>query len=143
MAWATENKLGIIASLVVLVLGVVAAVWLANNLSGRSAPDAGPALISESPGLPLPQPEEPVGAAQEVSGSVQGEDALFTWTNPEPKEGDTYLWRSTTATGKGRITTAEEASATTPSLDEDRTCIEVVVVRSNGKQSDPTVGCVE
>jgi serine/threonine protein kinase len=143
MAWATENKAGIIASLVVLVLGVVAAVWLADNLSGRPAPETAPTLISESPALPLPEPEEPVEAAQEVTGSRKGEDAVFTWTNPEPKDGDAYLWRSTTATGKGRITTAEKTSATTPVLEEDRTCIEVVVVRSNGKQSDPAVGCVE
>jgi serine/threonine protein kinase len=143
MAWATENKVGIIASLVVLVLGVVAAVWLADNLTGRPAPETAPTLISESPALPLPEPEEPVEAAQEVTGSRKGEDAVFTWTNPEPKDGDAYLWRSTTATGKGRITTAEKTSATTPVLEEDRTCIEVVVVRSNGKQSDPAVGCVE
>jgi serine/threonine protein kinase len=143
MAWVTENTVGIIASLVVLVLGVVAAVWLANGLSGRSAPETAPTLISESPALPLPQPEEPVEAAQGVAGSQQGADAVFTWTNPEPKDGDAYLWRTTTATGKGRITTAEDTSATTPVLEDDRTCIEVVVVRSNGKQSDPAVGCVE
>ncbi len=143
MAWATENTAGIIASLVVLVLGVAAAVWLAGNLAGRPAPDTAPTLISESPALPLPEPEEPVEAAQEVTGAQDGEDAVFTWTNPEPKEGDAYLWRTTTATDKGRITTAEEASATTPVLEHDRTCIEVVVVRANGKQSDPAVGCVE
>ncbi|HRO92528.1 serine/threonine-protein kinase [Citricoccus sp.] len=143
MAWATENRTGIIASLVVLVLGVAAAVWLAGSLSARPAPDTAPTLISESPALPLPEPERPVRAAEEVSGTRQGQDAVFTWTNPEPAQGDEYLWRTTTATGKGRITTAEKASATTPVLEQDRTCIEVVVVRANGKQSDPAVGCVE
>ena len=73
----------------------------------------------------------------------EGEDAVFTWTNPDPRDGDTYLWRTTTATGKGEVTPAEQTAATTPVLDQDRTCIEVVVVRSNGKQSDPAVGCVE
>ena len=143
MAWASENKVGIIASLVVLVLGVVAAVWLATSLSARPTPDTAPTLISESPALPLPRPEEPVKAAEEVSGTRKGEDAVFTWTNPQPKEGDEYLWRTTTATGKGRITTSAKTSATTPVLEQDRTCIEVVVVRANGKQSDPAVGCVE
>lgn len=143
MAWASENKVGIIASLVVLVLGVVAAVWLATSLSARPTPDTAPTLISESPALPLPQSEEPVEPAEKVAGTQEGEDAVFTWTNPQPKEGDEYLWRTTTATGKGRITTSEKTSATTPVLEQDRTCIEVVVVRANGKQSDPAVGCME
>ena len=81
--------------------------------------------------------------AEAIAAEVSGEHAVFTWQNPELREGDTYLWRTTTATGKGRITGVEEPTATTPVLDGDRTCIEVVVVRSNGKQSDPTVGCVE
>ena len=68
---------------------------------------------------------------------------MFTWENPEQREGDTYLWRTTTATGKGRITGVEEPTATTPVLEDDRTCVEVVVVRSNGKQSEPAVGCVD
>ncbi|MGD6978307.1 MULTISPECIES: serine/threonine-protein kinase [Citricoccus] len=143
MAWVTENRTGIIASLVVLVLGVAAAVWLAGSLSSRPVPHTAPTMISESPALPLPEPERPVRAAEGVSGTRQGQDAVFTWTNPEPTQGDEYLWRTTTATGKGRITTAEKTSATTPVLEQDRTCIEVVVVRANGKQSDPAVGCVE
>ncbi|HEY4614169.1 MAG TPA: protein kinase [Citricoccus sp.] len=143
LAWVTENTAGIIASLAVLVLGVVAALWVAGNLAGRAAPDASPTFISEPPALPLPEPEEPVEEARELSGALEGEDAVFTWTNPDPRDGDTYLWRTTTATGKGEVTPAEQTAATTPVLDQDRTCIEVVVVRSNGKQSDPAVGCVE
>ncbi|GAA1664714.1 serine/threonine protein kinase [Citricoccus zhacaiensis] len=141
-AWMGENKIGIIASLVVLVLGIVGAVWLANSMAVQPREDPDPAFISESPGLPLPEPEDPVVAAENVTATVDGTDAVFTWENPDPKEGDTYMWRTSTATGQGRITTADEATATTPVLEEDRTCIEVVVIRSNGKQSDPTVGCL-
>lgn len=142
-AWISENRIGIIASLVVLVLGIVGAVWLANNLAVQPREDPDPTLISESPGLPVPEPEDPVTAAEGVSATAEGGEAVFTWDNPDPKDGDTYMWRTTTATGKGRITTAEEATASTPVVDGDRTCIEVVVIRSNGKQSDPTVGCLE
>jgi serine/threonine protein kinase len=143
LAWMAENKAGITASLVVLVLGIVGAVWLANAFAARPAPDAEPTFISQSPGLPVPEPEEPVKAAEGISATARQGDAVFTWDNPEPKEGDAYLWRTTTATGKGKITTSEQATATTPVLEGDRTCLEVVVVRSNGKQSDPAVGCLE
>lgn len=142
-AWMGENKVGIIASLVVLVLGIVGAVWLANSMAVQPREDPDPSFISESPGLPLPEPEDPVAAAENVTATADGAEAVFTWENPDPKEGDTYMWRTSTATGQGRITTADEATATTPVLEEDRTCIEVVVIRSNGKQSDPTVGCVD
>jgi hypothetical protein len=142
-AWMGENKVGIIASLVVLVLGIVGAVWLANSMAVQPREDPDPSFISESPGLPVPEPEDPVAAAENVTATADGAEAVFTWENPDPKEGDTYMWRTSTATGQGRITTADEATATTPVLEEDRTCIEVVVIRSNGKQSDPTVGCVD
>ncbi|GAA1117136.1 serine/threonine-protein kinase [Citricoccus alkalitolerans] len=142
-AWMGENKVGIIASLVVLVLGIVGAVWLANSMAVQPREDPDPTFISESPGLPLPEPEDPVAAAENVTATVDGADAVFSWENPDPKDGDTYMWRTSTATGQGRITTADETTATTPVLEEDRTCIEVVVIRSNGKQSDPTVGCVD
>lgn len=143
-AWFAENRIGVIASIVVVVLGVVAAIWLANSLSGRG-PDRTPegGLISESPALPLPEPEKPVKPAESVTAKIEGKQAQFSWENPEQREGDTYLWRTTTATGKGRITGVDEPAATTPVLEDDRTCIEVVVVRANGKQSEPTVGCVE
>ncbi|WP_313823723.1 serine/threonine-protein kinase [Citricoccus sp.] len=142
-AWMGENKVGIIASLVVLVLGIVGAVWLANSMAVQPREDPDPTFIDESPGLPLPEPEEPVAAAENVTATADGAEAVFTWENPDPKDGDTYMWRTSTATGQGRITTADEATATTPVLEEDRTCIEVVVIRSNGKQSEPTVGCVD
>lgn len=142
-AWISENRIGIIASLVVLVLGIVGAIWLANNLAVQPREDPEPSFISESPGLPVPEPEDPVVAAEAVTGAEEGGEAVFTWENPDPKDGDTYMWRTTTATGKGRITTADETTASTPVLDGDRTCIEVVVIRSNGKQSDPAVGCLE
>jgi predicted Ser/Thr protein kinase len=142
-AWLAENKAGVVAAAVVLVLGIAAAVWLAGTFTARPAPDAEPTFISASPGLPLPEPEEPVQAAEGVSASAAAGEAVFTWENPEPKSGDSYLWRTTTATGKGPITAAERTTATTPVLEDDRTCVEVVVVRSNGKQSDPAVGCLE
>ncbi|QCU78589.1 serine/threonine protein kinase [Citricoccus sp. SGAir0253] len=145
--WAGENRTGILAALAVLVLGVAAAAWVADGVAARpgpdAAPDAAPTLISESPARALPEREEPVAAVEDLAGRLEGEQAVFTWTNPRPRDGDTYLWRTTTATGKGRITTVEGPTVATPVLEEDRTCIEVVVVRSNGTQSDPAVGCLE
>ncbi len=142
-AWVAENKVGIIASLVVLVLGIVGAVWFANNVGVTPTKDPEQTFISEEPALPVPEPEDPVSAAEDVAAVAEDGEAVFTWENPDPKDGDTYMWRTSTATGKGRITTAEEPTANTPVLEGDRTCIEVVVIRSNGKQSEPTVGCLE
>jgi len=79
----------------------------------------------------------------DLAGTVRGDVAVFTWTNPEPEEGDAYLVAVTNRMGQTadpiRVTTTQ----TEVPIDQDgRACIEVRVVRSNGyASSTPATAC--
>ena len=36
-------------------------------------------------------------AVTELTGAVNGGDVVFTWTDPDPKPGDSYRWRTVVA----------------------------------------------
>ncbi len=71
--------------------------------------------------------------------------AKFTWTNPQPKPGDTFKWRiyDVQATGPYQATGKPEADV---ALDPSgTTCIQVMIVRSDGASSPmelDSIGCV-
>ncbi|MDR1426977.1 MAG: protein kinase [Bifidobacteriaceae bacterium] len=101
-------------------------------------------------GGPTAIPQDPVAATvpapTELRGEVFGEAAQFTWTNPEPEEGDTYVWRYIDRFGeRGEATVVREPEAEVPLVEGNKeTCIEVLVVRRSGAGStQPAHQCVE
>jgi serine/threonine-protein kinase PknK len=63
---------------------------------------------------------------------------LFTWTNPQPKDGDSYKWRLTDFVTRepGPYQVAKETRAeVAPAPDRNITCIEVMIVRVDGAAS--------
>jgi serine/threonine protein kinase len=123
-------------------LGVVAAVIAAivvmtSVLAPAPEPDASAA--------PSSRPQDPlsarVPAPEDLAGTVTGADVVFTWTNPEPEEGDRYLWYPYTLDGNGAPESATEATVTVPVDPSGRTCIAVEVVRADGRSSDETRSC--
>ena len=79
----------------------------------------------------------------ELAGTVRGDVALFTWTNPEPEAGDAYLVAVTDRMGQTGDPTRVTVTQTEVPIDQDgRACIEVRVVRSNGyASSTPAKAC--
>lgn len=79
-----------------------------------------------------------LGAARTAQRSV-----TFSWTNPDPQEGDFYVWRVVDVGNEGvsqRIT--EPVVEVGLPADKESVCIEVSLVRSSGKASNtPTRGC--
>ena len=80
---------------------------------------------------------------QDLAGEVVGVDVRFAWTNPDPQEGDTYIYASVSvadaepdfeAVAVPEVTVAADPSGTT--------CVDVILVRENGQSSDPVRGCV-
>ncbi|MFB0837371.1 MULTISPECIES: serine/threonine protein kinase [unclassified Arthrobacter] len=69
-----------------------------------------------------------------LKGSIGGDgEASFTWTNPQPKEGDTYKWKVYTMGGNS----AEFHAVDKPPVKirpnpTGQTCIQVMIVRSDG-----------
>ncbi|WP_430591625.1 serine/threonine-protein kinase [Humidisolicoccus flavus] len=80
-------------------------------------------------------PNPPIG----VNGVVEGDEVTFTWVNPQPLEGDTYLYRLGT---NSAVTKISDAQVVVPKSDSGETCIFVAVVRDSGRESQYTSGCV-
>lgn len=125
------------------VLAIAAAVVAVVLLTNRPDTDPGPAAESEFPGpagsvtATVPSPVGLVGT-READGSV-----VFTWTNPDEQEGDTYLWGRRTATGEPELQIVEDRTVTVPADGTGEVCVEVSIVRADRRASAvPAEGCV-
>lgn len=95
--------------------------------------------------------DEDLGAMQGAVPSVtdmsvvrSGTDAVtFAWTNPNPQTGDYYVWRIITVGQESQAVRVTEPEVAVPlPADQEPVCIEVSLVRENGKAStNPTKKC--
>ena len=134
---------GVVSGLVVL--AAVVAIGAAAMREGGSADDdptatsdftqdAQPTTIVD----PVPSPSGLQGTRQ-ADGSV-----LFTWDNPEPQEGDHYVWGVLQATGEPVLALIDTPSVTVPAdqATTPQVCIEVSIVRMDRSVSaEPAQGC--
>ncbi|GLJ63045.1 serine/threonine protein kinase [Microbacterium barkeri] len=107
-----------------------------------------PALLAEPEPEDTPAqtvaPQDPIVAVPSVAdlqGAVRGDEVVFTWTNPEPEEGDSYLWTIASVAGEPDYERTVEPTVTVPAA-EGETCVEVVLRRASGTSSEPAVACV-
>ncbi|WP_424449300.1 serine/threonine-protein kinase [Microbacterium arborescens] len=119
---------------------LVVAVVVVASLLQPTAP-AEPAA-SETPSS---APQDPLAGfvprVGDLVGAVAGTDIVFTWTNPDPAEGDSYLWYPVTLEGTSAPQRVEGETVTIPADPSGRTCIEVQLVRANGGAGDAVRGC--
>ncbi len=76
------------------------------------------------------------GAAGKVS---------FTWTNPQPKPGDSYKWRVHTLKGDGDYQSSAGPAAEIAANPAEPSCIQVMIVRTDGASSPlgpDSIACV-
>ncbi|QEP06516.1 serine/threonine-protein kinase [Glutamicibacter sp. ZJUTW] len=73
--------------------------------------------------------------------STVGETVTFRWSNPEPNKDDHYRWAPITATETGEFKQTKSPSATTDIGEGGQTCIEVKLVRDDGRISDGARFC--
>ncbi|MEE2521706.1 serine/threonine-protein kinase [Pseudarthrobacter sp. J75] len=125
-----------------LVLAVVVGIIMANT-----APET-KALPQETINRP-PADALDNGTVPDVSGLAGTIGAsgrvTFTWTNPQPKDGDTYKWRVYALTGSGDFQSTESPTAEVALNPAEPTCIQVILVRSDGAsspQEQDSIACV-
>jgi putative non-specific serine/threonine protein kinase len=122
----------------VVVIGAVL-VFVLNQGRAASTPDAtGSPTRSAHPADPLVV----VPAVTGLAGRLDGDKATFTWTNPAPESGDLFRYavldpRSSTTYEKTTETTV------TVSTVPGETCLEVTLIRKNGRASVPVRGCAQ
>ena len=118
-------------------LGIAAVV--ASDALRRPEPDPGVATT----GAPAVTGSQVVPAPEGLVGTAEDGRVVFTWTNPDPQEGDRYLWGVATLTGEPELTAVDVPTVTVVPPEPGEVCIEVSVVRVNGRYSaEPAVGCV-
>ncbi|MFU8945981.1 serine/threonine-protein kinase [Mycetocola zhadangensis] len=124
-------------ALVVVAGGIVAAVVLGPGGENPNV-DPSPAPTSDIITTGVPTPE-----SVSVAPVGDGSSVTFTWSNPEPEDGDTFQWRRTGAAADEQPKNTAEPTVTLDSLAPgERVCIEVAIRRSSGKVSgDPLEMC--
>lgn len=82
-----------------------------------------------------------VPAVTELTATPKNGGSEWTWTNPEPQDGDKYLWASVSAVDSGEFKPIAEARAFVVNGSNDESCISVKLVRKNGQTSPETKQC--
>lgn len=133
-----RSRVAVVAA-AVTVVAVGAAVAAALSAGGGGDPRQAASSV--------PSEEQPadnlttVPSATEVVGTASGTDVVFTWTNPDPQPGDTYLWRLLSLTEETTAAPVTDPTVTVPQQ-AGQTCIEVYVVRGHKSSIAPTRGCL-
>ncbi|WP_309080356.1 protein kinase [Zhihengliuella sp.] len=124
----------------VVVAMIVAAAVVMNLLGGTQEEPQGLEGLSQGP-VDAVDPGASVPAVIGFKHSTVGENVTFTWRNPEPQDGDFYLWSTVTATEESPEQRTQPASATVERRTDGPTCIQVIMVRDDGRTSDPARYC--
>lgn len=118
----------------VVVLGAVVAVAVVALQDDE--PTAGPtdAAFTQEPG---PAVEATVPTPRDLRGERAADGSVaFAWTNPDPQEGDAYLWGVVTATGEPDLALVSTTTVTVPAAESgDEVCVEVSIVRADRRSS--------
>ncbi len=123
-----------------VVVAIIVGVSLPGMLAGTPEPQATEDVTKPQDviGLAVPAVEDVVGTP--VDGGVR-----FTWTNPDPQDGDYFVVQQVSLTDANtEEQPVQVAEVTVPADPSGTTCIDVLLVRFSGKQhdpDDPTRGC--
>jgi serine/threonine protein kinase len=132
-----------LAAVVAAVVVVLVAVGVVLALHSSGSPSARPTGGSTVTAAPVDAVGAPVAKPTAVAGTVQGAQVVFTWGNPEPQTGDTYLYRVPDPSTEAPYTATSAMTATVPAAPGGKTCLEVLLRRANGTASPtPATGCV-
>ncbi|GAA5212109.1 serine/threonine-protein kinase [Microbacterium kyungheense] len=119
-----------------VVVAIIVGVSLPGLLGGTPAPQQ--TEEESDPQDPVSTYVEPV---TDVVGTVGADGVTFTWTNPDPQEGDYYIVEPVSLGGDAQK--VDDTVATVPAA-PGQTCIDVTLVRAKGTPQDsntPTRGC--
>ncbi|WP_426592500.1 serine/threonine-protein kinase [Cellulomonas sp. McL0617] len=133
---------GVVSGLVVLAVAVAVG---AVALHGSGTPDPRPSASAEFSQDPAPTAiDDVVPAPHSLLGTSQADGSVvFTWVNPEPQDGDRYLWGVLQATGEPQLALIDEPTVRVPAGGgSGEVCIQVSIVRADRRSSaSPAQGC--
>jgi serine/threonine-protein kinase PknK len=123
----------------VLVLAVVVAVVLANVLGTPEQQSAAPS-VSRTPSTAVMEGVEVPQVGNLVA--EQGEaGATWRWDNPQPQDGDSYLWAAISTVEDGAFAPVSGPGVFVANNVQGQSCIAVKLVRRNGQTSKDVRRC--
>ena len=128
----------VVGALVLVVVAIAAAATLGRHSSGNgTSPSV--TRYAEDPATH----GEVVPAPADLVGTVSDGAATFTWTNPKHADGDSYQWAQVELGGAAaQRAVVKTESVTVPLGPDGRVCIEVSIMRADGRLSaQPATGC--
>ena len=141
---------GVVGGLVVVTALVTAGVLVfgPGGAVEQPAVDPPPAPSASVAGLravPTPTGLGSSVAADGTEDAIADPAVLFTWSNPEPQDGDRYLWGPVTGGTVAERTLITEPTVSVPVVRQGQElCIEVSIVRADGRAStEPAVACAQ
>lgn len=129
---------GILVGLMVLAGVVVGGLAVLN---GQPEDEPVVAPPTQAPADALAGVEGAVPPPADIAGEADGNNVVFTWSNPEPKEGDVYRFRTVTVTDEGEWDRTVQTQAPVVANPNGQTCADIQIVRANGTASEPERAC--
>lgn len=123
---------------------LVVAVVVGLVLGASAQPKAVPTEAASKP----PADALDSGSVPDVEALAAARDTkdpniiVFSWKNPQPKEGDTYKWRTKSAKADGAYETTRTEKAFVSGFGEPPICVQVIIVRSDGSASPEGPGSI-
>jgi len=125
-------------ALLVIVVLIVGLILIRGDKTPTPPNDGGDHLTTvHSPGDPL---GSGVPAPANLAGVRAADGVRFSWTNPDPRPGDTFQWYRTDAAGTSRRHVVTGTTVTVSA--SGSVCIAVILVRGDGASSpEPARAC--
>ncbi|MET3935376.1 serine/threonine-protein kinase [Arthrobacter sp. OAP107] len=125
-----------------LVLAVIVGIVVA---SAAPQPEARPTeTVSKPPADAVDDGSVP--DVDKLAGSAGAAGKVrFSWTNPQPKPGDTYKWRIKTVKGGGSYLSTSATRVDVTANPAEPTCVQVIIVRRDGSASpagEDSIACL-
>ena len=125
-----------------LVLAVIVGIVVA---SAAPQPEARPTeTVSKPPADAIDDGSVPDVAKLAGGAGAEGK-VRFSWTNPQPKPGDTYKWRIKTVKGGGSYLSTSATRVDVTANPAEPTCVQVIIVRRDGSASpagEDSIACL-
>ena len=126
------------SSIGVVVIAVVVAILVLTAGGGETGEDDEPVTVNPQDDV---VPESVVPAPTDLEGAIEGDSATFTWTNPDPQDGDLFLWSAVREGEDPTFETTADTAVTIPVADDGTACIEVALRRDNARSSKEVEEC--
>lgn len=125
----------------VLAAAVVVGIVVFTNTGAPKNPDALQTQATTPPPALVIGADVSVPAVTGLTATPKNGGAEWSWSNPDPQEGDKYLWAPVSAVDSGEFKPTTDTRVFVVNGPNDESCIAVQLVRKNGHTSEASKKC--